>query len=66
MWRFPTTTTIRKAMESNMKREYRNLESQGHVLQTEVLVLGSGLSGLWFYLIWFLFLDIPFPRIGIL
>jgi succinate dehydrogenase / fumarate reductase, flavoprotein subunit len=30
-----------------MKREYRNLESQGHVLQTEVLVLGGGLSGLW-------------------
>ena len=30
-----------------MKREYMNLESQGHVLQTEVLVLGGGLSGLW-------------------
>jgi succinate dehydrogenase / fumarate reductase flavoprotein subunit len=30
-----------------MNREYRDLESQGHVLQTDVLVLGCGLSGLW-------------------
>ncbi|MFH1954943.1 MAG: FAD-binding protein [Pseudomonadota bacterium] len=30
-----------------MNREYRNLESQGHVLQTDVVVLGCGLSGLW-------------------
>ena len=30
-----------------MGRESMNLESQGHVLQTDVLVLGGGMSGLW-------------------
>jgi succinate dehydrogenase / fumarate reductase flavoprotein subunit len=30
-----------------MGRQFTNLDSQGHVLQTEVLVLGGGLSGLW-------------------
>jgi len=30
-----------------MTREHRDLESQGHLLNTDVLVLGGGLSGLW-------------------
>jgi len=30
-----------------MNREYRDLQYQGHVLKTDVLVVGSGLSGLW-------------------
>lgn len=30
-----------------MNRGHRDLESLGHVLQTDVLVLGGGLSGLW-------------------